>query len=35
MTDKTALPGWNDGAVRRAILEFVRSVTLPGDATVF
>jgi phosphoglycolate phosphatase-like HAD superfamily hydrolase len=34
MTDKTALPGWNDGAARRAILEFVRSVTLPGDGFV-
>ena len=28
------LPGWTDGATRAAILEFVRSVTEPGDSFV-
>ncbi len=29
-----ALPSWNDGSARTAILEFVRSVTQPGDSFV-
>ncbi len=28
------LDSWNDGATKSAILEFVRSVTTPGDSFV-
>jgi phosphoserine phosphatase len=28
------LPGWNDGPAKRAVLEFVRAATTPGDAFV-
>ncbi len=34
MTSPEALAGWNDGPARTAILEFVRSVTQPGDSFV-
>ena len=34
MTDPEPLASWNDGAARTAILEFVRSVTQPGDSFV-
>ncbi len=34
MTDHRPLASWNDGAARTAILEFVRSVTQPGDSFV-
>ena len=33
MSDE-ALPSWRPGAARAAILEFVRSVTAPGDSYV-
>ncbi len=29
-----SLPGWNDGPAKRAILEFVRAVTTPGETFV-
>jgi phosphoserine phosphatase len=32
--DDVTLPGWNDGLAKAAILEFVRSVTTPGDSFV-
>jgi len=34
MRDEATLPSWNDGPARAAILEFVRSVTAPGDSFV-
>ena len=34
MTDPEPLASWNEGAARTAILEFVRSVTQPGDSFV-
>jgi phosphoserine phosphatase len=34
MTSPEALPSWNDGSARTAILEFVRSVTQPGGSFV-
>jgi phosphoserine phosphatase len=34
MADHEALPSWNDGPARTAILEFVRSVTRPGGSFV-
>jgi phosphoserine phosphatase len=34
MTEPRVLPGWRDGPARSAILEFVESVTRPGDAFV-
>jgi len=34
LTDPPDLPSWNDGAAKGAILEFLRSVTTPGDSFV-
>jgi phosphoserine phosphatase len=34
MNDQTALPGWSDGPAKTAVLDFVRSVTAPGDSFV-
>ena len=34
MGDDTPLASWNDGPAKAAILEFVRSVTAPGDVYV-
>ena len=34
MTTADTLPSWTDGAARAAIVEFVRSVTEPGDSFV-
>ncbi len=34
MMDPERLASWNEGAARTAILEFVRSVTQPGDGFV-
>ena len=34
MTVTNVLPSWHDGAARAEILEFVRSVTEPGDSFV-
>jgi phosphoserine phosphatase len=34
VTTAHALPSWTDGAARAAIVEFVRSVTEPGDSFV-
>lgn len=34
MSDRDPLPSWNDGATKTAVLQFVRSVTEPGDAFV-
>ena len=34
MTTTDTLPSWTDGAARAAIIEFVRSVTEPGDSFV-
>ena len=34
MSGQSELPGWIDGAARSAILEFIRSVTTPGDSFV-
>jgi phosphoserine phosphatase len=34
MTSREALPSWNDGPARTAVLEFVRSVTRPGESFV-
>src|SRR5262245_43861126 len=30
--DVDALPSWNDGPAKQAIVEFVRATTTPGDA---
>ena len=34
MQEPAALPSWNDGPAKSAILQFVRSVTTPGEAFV-
>lgn len=34
MDDASALPSWNDGPARSAILESIRSATTPGDSFV-
>jgi len=34
MDDSATLPSWNDGLAKNAILEFVRSVTEPGESFV-
>jgi phosphoserine phosphatase len=34
MNESATLPSWNDGPVKTAVLEFVRSVTTSGDAFV-
>jgi phosphoserine phosphatase len=34
MKESETLPSWNDGHTKAAILEFVRSVTTPGDSFV-
>jgi phosphoserine phosphatase len=34
MKESAALPSWNDGPVKAAIIDFVRSVTTPGDSFV-
>ncbi len=34
MRSKDPLPSWNEGAAKRAILEFVRSVSEPGESFV-
>jgi phosphoserine phosphatase len=34
MAEPRALPGWKDGPARSAILDFIESVTQPGDAFV-
>ncbi len=34
MKESATLPSWNDGPAKTAILEFVRSVTTPGDSFV-
>jgi len=34
MNEQSALPGWVHGPARSAVLEFIRSVTTPGDSFV-
>ena len=34
MEESAVLPSWNDGTAKAAILDFVRSVTAPGEAFV-
>jgi phosphoglycolate phosphatase-like HAD superfamily hydrolase len=34
MADPAALPSWNDGPAKAAVLQFVRSVTTPGESFV-
>jgi phosphoserine phosphatase len=34
MKESAALPSWNDGPAKAAIIDFVRSVTTPGDSFV-
>ena len=34
MNGQDALPGWSDGPARSAVLEFIQSVTTPGDSYV-
>jgi phosphoserine phosphatase len=34
MKEPAILPSWNDGPAKTAILEFVRSVTTPGDSFI-
>ena len=34
MEESAVLPSWNDGPAKAAILDFVRSVTAPGEEFV-